>query len=418
MKRNKTNKKLKKRTIVKPIVMLTISLILVFIVNNGLSKIYGIVDNMSQRIRSRTIYINLTPKSYDDKIDELEKYIEENDNILDYAECYFSIGVDGCERTHDIWCVAPYMKDVMKDYMDDTPSDLEDDEIIIPKYITEGSDNTLVGDTTYIDGEQFVGDVVTVSVEKTGFLTGEQMGTTEYTFKIAGVYDSVAAGNKGDAYVSKYMAKKISENYTYVPEKFLEDEKMYTYQPLIDIRLVVDKYENIEVIQSEIDELLYDDEYGEELYMVQHEFKIHESAIFMIEGVRLVCNFLSAYLVINAIISMLLYIKETMENRRREFGILKAIGYTTPQISLEIGKDIVWIMIVPLAITLGLGVFGIALFNGYIDSNVSVYWQSMKMSAMNLTTVIIILVAVLVPLIGQWMAVKKISKLEPMEAMR
>lgn len=401
----------------KTITMMVLSLLLVFLINNCLNEIYDVMYSMGNRMVARRIVMTFSQSVYDEIGENIESYLENNSNIVDFSKSTaMPISVFGLKDDYQIWAVDTFIPSVLKDYMITDIDELNDDEIIIAKYITNDSYNHPTATMDYIDGEQYIGKQITFSAYICDGFTGEQLDSVEYTFRVVGVYDNIKSGQDSDAYVSENIIRKITGEKNIFPDNYAETEDYYRYEPTIELAAFVKNYNDIETNVRELRDICSKAE--DEMYTVTHLIMINEGAYLIFEGVRLMGNMIAVYLIIRAVMNVYLYIRESLEKRKREFGILKAIGYNSGQISMAMLKEASICICISMGITFGLGNGIFAVINHYIKNNFNIYWNSIKFEMDLKVNLIILFVGILVPMFGYVLSFAKIRKMEPMEALR
>lgn len=401
----------------KTIIMMTISFLLIFLINNFLNEIYDVIDSMGNRLDARRLVMTFSQSVYNKIGDNIEKYLEENSNIIDFSKSTASpISVSGLREDYHIWGVDTFIPAVLKEYIITDIEELKDDEIIIAKYITHDSYNHPTKTMDYTDGEQYIGKQITCSVDRVDGHTGEPLDSVEYTFKIVGVFDNIKSGQHMDAYVSENITRKMTAEKNIFPDNYDETDEYYRFYPTIELTAFVKDYNNIETNKRELDDICR--EAGDEMYFVHHIIMRSEGAYLFFEGIRLMGNMIAAYLIIRAAMNVYLYIRESLEKRKREFGILKAIGYNSGQISIAMLKEACLCICISLGITFGVGNGIFAVINHYIRNNFNIYWNSIKLEMDLKVNLLILSVGILVPMFGYFLSFSKIRKMEPMEALR
>lgn len=366
---------------------------------------------------ARRIVMTFSQSVYDEIGENIESYLENNSNIVDFSKSTaMPISVFGLKDDYQIWAVDTFIPSVLKDYMITDIDELNDDEIIIAKYITNDSYNHPTATMDYIDGEQYIGKQITCSAYICDGFTGEQLDSVEYTFRVVGVYDNIKSGQDSDAYVSENIIRKITGEKNIFPDNYAETEDYYRYEPTIELAAFVKNYNDIETNVRELRDICGKAE--DEMYTVTHLIMINEGAYLIFEGVRLMGNMIAVYLIIRAVMNVYLYIRESLEKRKREFGILKAIGYNSGQISMAMLKEACICICISMGITFGLGNGIFAVINHYIRNNFNIYWNSIKFEMDLKVNLIILFVGILVPMFGYVLSFAKIRKMEPMEALR
>lgn len=401
----------------KTIIMMTLSFLLIFLINNCLNEIYDVMDSMGNRLEARRLVMKFSQSVYNEIGENIEKYLEENSNIIDFSKSTASpIGVFGLREDYHIWGVDTFIPAVLKEYMITDIDELKDDEIIIAKYITNDSYDYPTKTMDYTDGEQYIGKQITCSAYIYDGFKGEELDSVEYTFKIVGVFDNIKSGQDSDAYVSENIARKMTGEKNIFPGNYAETEDYYRYEPTVELTAFVKDYNYIEINERELEDICKGAK--DEMHMVTHIIMMNEGAYLFFEGVRIMGNMVGVYLIIRAAMNVYLYIRESLEKRKREFGILKAIGYSSGQISITMLKEAFFCICISLGITFGVGNGIFAVINHYIRNNFNIYWNSIKFEMDLKVNLIILSVGILVPMFGYILSFAKIRKMEPMEALR
>lgn len=401
----------------KTIIMMTLSFLLIFLINNCLNEIYDTMDSIGDSLDARRIRMTFSQSVYNEIGESIEKYLEENSNIIDFSKSTASpISVFGLRENYQIWGVDTFIPDVLKDYMITDIDELKDDEIIIAKYITPDSYDYPTKTMDYTDGEQYIGKQITCSVDRVDGHKGETLDSVEYTFKIVGVFDNIKSGQDCDAYVSENITRKMTVEKNIFTDNYEETEEYYRFYPTIELVAFVKDYNGIETNVAELRNIC--EEAEDEMYLVSHIIMRSEGAYLFFEGIRLMGNMVGVYLIIRAAMNVYLYIRESLEKRKREFGILKAIGYNSGQISITMLKEAFFCICISLGITFGVGNVIFAVINHYIRNNFNIYWNSIKFEMDLKVNLIILFVGIIVPMLGYFFSFVKIRKMEPMEALR
>ena len=420
--------KKRNKTIRKPIIMLSIALLLIFFVNNGLSAVFGTIDSLMNQISARTIIIDVHVPVYEHKKEELNKYFENSSDKIEGIYEGNDINIRNLREEYNIYAIDAFLPEVMKEYTQE--SEPSDGEILIPKYISVDGDSNPEKTMEPIDGEQFIGKTLTFQVSRRNMESYAYIDTKDYTFTVAGVFDNVQSGDSGVAYINQKSMREIEDYAYYYPEEYINDEYYKMYMDYKYIRITVKDSEYTSKMLDEIKEILssplegddhlegYDHLSMESMSNVYVSGMIEEGVYLFLNGIMLIGNFIAVYLILCSIMNILAYIKECMEMRKREFGILKAIGYRNGRISLILLKETLLEICIPLGITYGIGGAVFFTINRYIHNNFSVFWQRIEFNMEPGISMLIILIAVLVPVAGYVTGYIKLSRLEPMEALR
>ena len=87
----------------KTIIMMTLSFLLIFLINNCLNEIYDVMDSIGSRLEARRLVMTFSQSVYNEIGENIEKYLEENGNIIDFSKSTARpIGVLGLREDYHI----------------------------------------------------------------------------------------------------------------------------------------------------------------------------------------------------------------------------------------------------------------------------------------------------------------------------
>ncbi len=414
MKNIKTNdkKKEKKVSSQKNTIILTISLFLLLIVNNGIGGLNEFIQtSIMNYLENRTLYVSFMEDELDDK--QVQNFIEnqkETEAICKYAADSFNLSdikLDEKEAGEFI-NVEPYNVNVMKKYMiTESVEQLESDEIIVGKYANfsiESLENVDVN-TKIIDMEQYIGKTITCTLD-----AELPKDRKQYAFRIVGVFDNIKAGKTSPFYVSKKTYEEMLEGNEYYYEAVDEQgnaERFYQkeYQVIVKDSKSATKLES--KIYSEFDGIT-----------VSHPVNFPDMLIHILNGIILVGDFIIFYIIFNSISNIIYVTEDNLKKRRREFGILKAIGYKNKDMRNILLKESLMSSAKAIGIS---GVLGMLLFVGmrwYVNNNMSIYFRSLSFSTKPHTFLLYFSIAIGVPLIGFTYGYKRLKNITAVDALR
>ena len=70
----------------KTIIMMTLSFLLIFLINNCLNEIYDVMDSIGSRLDARRLVMKFSQSVYNEIGEKIEEYLEENSNIIDFSK--------------------------------------------------------------------------------------------------------------------------------------------------------------------------------------------------------------------------------------------------------------------------------------------------------------------------------------------
>lgn len=283
----------------------------------------------------------------------------------------------------------------------------------------------------YIDGESLIGKTITIKASadnyetlynyyENGYGANEwvQLPVLEYKLKIVGVYYSspTAAGYFDEIYVSSETGKLITEMALKAGGYNLDSdeniiEKWWSTPSLHTHYLIVDDFDNISYVYNELSEMGISCSPDSELGLKN--------------GVETMANVLSVGGVLLTIATVLLCLVNLIQSstqavmtRKGEIGLMKAIGYKNKQIfgcfyyeqlSLTFGGCVIGGIVSAVIIAISNFIFE---HSNYVDRLYVVDWNCYLVFL-----AVSVLFAVIVPLICQLFTLRKLTKIQPKDAM-
>lgn len=400
--------------IAKVIVFMTISLSILMFVNNMFAIIDSTMNGLANTILARRLDISM----------EWEEYNEKGENILDKLRSIknehilgvYSGGKAKGRISEDNDCSVTYIpEEVLEEYMDKKNFTLKNDEVILPKY--ENAEGKYIERSE----EEYIGKNIEYTLYKTKYTyeSGMQLSPKEeildkkvYILKVVGLYDNAKSGMEGMIVSNKTLMKMKEFS---KPEQDNNSEvSMVSSDTEAGIYITIDDYENVEEVKESINTILKD--YG--LNATSYEYGA-TGEFYSLQTIQLFANIISSFLLVCAMLSLFSYIKDMMDRRKQEFGIMKAIGYRTSGICKTLIKELVLEITIPLVTSLILGIACVIAADNFLSSNLNIYEYAMfDIKLYGNILALVIGIAVGIPLVGYVLAVKKISRLEPMEALK
>ena len=282
----------------------------------------------------------------------------------------------------------------------------------------------------YVDGESLIGKTITVKasrdmlfhdyiyrIDDEAVNEDLELPAIEYKLKVVGTYylSPTEAGGYDSIYISQETAKKILDDaltkagYTKdnstVVGKWWKDTSMHTHY------VVVDDYENIESVYNALTDMnvccANDPELG-----IQSSI-INASNIF---------RFASVFLIIATFLLSVITIIQSTTNalslRKSDIGLLKTIGYKNSQIFACLYCEQLRVTFTGFAVGTIISVVITVVSNlffsnrNYIDRLYIINWGTF-----GILLAIAFLIVTIVPLICQLIALHKLNKIQPKDAM-
>lgn len=416
-KRRKREKKISAR---KNIIVLTIALFLLLVVNNFIGGLNDYVSScIMNYLDNKTFTFTYIADESEELDEEVRSFIEEQEEVVAF------FNYDGIILLEDIClegqeadenksiCVESYSAGVMKDYIKGREvEELKDDEIIVGRYASFSPSGIVdvSGDEEMMDMQDYVGKTMTCLLKEYTF--DEQVNILkEYTFRIVGVYDNIKAGKPDIFYISDNVRQEMLELADYhisAIDDAGNEEKFYmTYY-----QVITDNSRS----NAELDKKLH--QKFPEMISTFHPVDYPDILVYILTGIILVGDFIIFYILINSISNIIYVTEDNLRKRRREFGILKAIGYRDKDLRNILLKESLISSAIAIAVSAagGLGLFGV--FRYLVVHKLNIYFSSMSFSTRPHTFILYFVVGLGVPLIGFGYGYRRLKNISAVEALR
>ncbi len=427
----------KKRTRINEI-LLVIALSIFIICNVLVEGVSGFINNqIVDSYMARVINVS-TSEDYDKIYNYLSDKYSDDERIQSINRSnatYGSISGFGAQRYQvDIIdkAVVPYLEG-------NKNISLKGNEIIIPKYIIKTTEDALstLGKIPYQDGDELIGKTVKLNFDvwhnfsvtyPDGSLgmDSELDGSKTYEFTVVGTYDNISM-YEGTPYVfvQEEMANTIKneiqvydDDVKNLQEKggnivFISKSYKYNSEIISDINKDMGNSDLVEKTEE-------NEEYHDSMMAgnASSQAYVDENLIRFISLVQLIGNVVSIVIfgwTLYSIVSM--YI-EDISKRKKEYGILKAVGYSSKHLSGIMFAETLIISIKAVIISFLLGLIVIIGGNCFVEYNMNYLWQSLELSFSPLILIGTIIVGIGAPLISYWCGMKKVTEINPIEALK
>ena len=281
----------------------------------------------------------------------------------------------------------------------------------------------------YIDGEGLIGETITVKAYNDDLIQDYNMGgdfvstsnlnlpAIEYKLKVVGTYylSPTETGYYDSIYISEETATKILDD-ALTKGGYSKDNKTTVGKWWSDLSLrthyvVVDDFENIESVYNALTDMNVccadDSELG-----IQDSI-VNASNIF---------SFASVFLIISTVLLSVIMIIQSTANalslRKSDIGLLKAIGYKNSQIFACLYCEQLRVTFTGFAVGTIISIIVTAVSNfffanrNFIDRLYIINWGTF-----GILLAISFLIVTIVPLICQLIALRKLNKIQPKDAM-
>jgi putative ABC transport system permease protein len=265
--------------------------------------------------------------------------------------------------------------------------------LIIPEEVTFGSN-------TY-DGEEFLGKVI--KLEYNVLNEKEEQDVKYYEGKVVGVYSS--------------SNKDIAQNQIYIPMEdmiVIQAEKrgltleayhqIGTYQNAF---ILVDDEQYVESICSDIES------HGFSTYSIHEELNTVPG---IVKYIMVIGGLITALVFGSAVISISATIAQATKNRRKEIGIMKAIGYSTSDVIKIFLAESVIVSVIAGVIGLILSKIILLIIENRVAQNEQFHAITMEISLENI--IIVLAVCLFIPIIAGVYPLLKGANIAPSQALR
>lgn len=258
-------------------------------------------------------------------------------------------------------------------------------------------------DTQYINGEDLIGEVITVNYHARDFNTNsmEIIETFEYPFKVVGTYDILPnIFHPYEVIIPANDLKAILEN--------LENRELGLAENYSKVySIVVNDQKNVPAVISKIEQK------GFHARPVATLGPIGDiSNLIIISG-----SILGFIFLIISITNLALTMVKSVKKRTTELGLMKAIGYHNQQITTLISFEALIIGISSLTLSLIIFTLFASVARWIIKNYGSLYMQGLKITLNFNILVFIILIGLLVPLLASISAIRYATKVPPKTAL-
>ena len=291
----------------------------------------------------------------------------------------------------------------------------EKGEIIIPKYIFGEEVYESIGITSYIDGEEWIGKDIAFQCTTNTYM-GEmqggnvvgaeyESGQEEQVFHVIGVYDNVEYGEV------ECMGLVSEEDSIYLDGLTRQNEDKnavqlspYQYHVLLqDAKYAEEVMKKLADAGFSANPVLYE---GESEYMPFVRFA------------RFIGNLVGVLILLWACFQIIFYYRKEIIRRTGELGLMKAVGYTTEEISsIFFMEGVIMGVISLVAATVIGGIFAVA-GNALIRHYLNPIWAKIHFYIHPLHFFVLCLLVAVMILCNHMLTRKKIQKLLPSEALK
>lgn len=436
--KRKSNRK--RKSDVRNAVTLTIALVLVFCLNNltmsitdfiqdftdgGLdSRTMGVTFGRDEEVRERffgfveskgyvlsTAYFAGELFGSEEIRKEREKILDldNHPHIMEYTDIPSSVGVWSCRYE----AIKPYL-------LTGDCGEPEGYEVIIPKYIVHGGMWSAHVSDGYIDGEKFLGKTIDGKMSCYRGPDGEP-AEEPVSLTVIGLYDNIAAGLDDDFLISQDILEALDNRYyaEIDSDKYVVDNSFY-YTYLVTVK----EPEQLDLLEAELLETgesfrFYNEEYGFWIDLKCNRLSPQIDPLLesLCHAFQFAVNFIAFLLLVNTVINIVYATEHDIRERRREFGLLKAMGYQDGDIRRLLIKEKARISIAALLVTLLIGCAVLIGCNVFAHVGLNVYFNRLRFTVHPVVAVVTLLAGTFAPAAGLFAGARQLEAVNPIEAL-
>lgn len=384
--------------------VLAVMLALTFFVNNLLTSLLDFAEQYFYNMNARTVLVTLQ-ENEDAPLEDIRKsllaYLDGCSESLSYTE---NVGITVETEELGRKAAVPYDYEAISPYLlTEGCEELEVQEAVIAKYITTG-DITDAQDEV-VDGEQFVGQTIPCTVYAND---GTACG---YEIRIVGIYDNVAAG------VDHCLLMREDEVTELVgetePGYIMDDDENiigYMYESAAYC-IVLKNYEDLDAFSQSAREL-------EGVSGVYSQSSLDATTVYIGYVVAMILYFLMIVVTFNASANIIYITEEDIRRRRREFGLLKSIGYRDRAINWLLFRETAMDIVKSLLPALVAGCLALAAAQVWKSNNLNIYYRTLRFAPHMDTLCLTLGVGICAPMMGFFAGMESLSHISSVHAMQ
>lgn len=253
-------------------------------------------------------------------------------------------------------------------------------------------------DTKFIDGKSLIGKDITVEYYARDYETSkmEIIKIFTYTFKVIGTYDIIPNNNYPfEVFIPFKDMQQIIDNIDTF-NKGISENYNKTYN------IVIDDVSHVNTVKDDMSK----------------EFLVRPKAMlgdFYLISKQITSTgyVLGIILLFFSLLNISITIVKTIESRTGEIGLMKTIGYNNKQLTLIYILEGIIICLISFVISIVLYIFFSIVGNTYINHNISMYSNGLKIIINNKQIIINFILAITIPLISSIASVQSILRITP-----
>ncbi|MCD8118806.1 MAG: ABC transporter permease [Lachnospiraceae bacterium] len=347
---------------------------------------------------------------FDQKEEEFLAWLDANPEKYSYTE-RVTLSLRS-EETYGIGTASSYDYEAIRPYLiGEAQEELHGNEAVIAKYITGDSlGNYWARDEIY-DGEQLVGQTIRCTASWYAY-GGKIHMEKEYEVRIVGVYDNAAAGlsNRSELLMSPEELKTMQ----YVDEsvEIYDDEGQVINWSDFEER-------QYSVVVKDYEELAEFQELTEETFHLQTSMYtlVASPSVWILQGEVFVMNLVLYVLTFNQALSMIYAVEHDIRTRRREFGLLKAMGYRDGAVNRILLKENLFVVGCAVGITALLGNLVLFGLHRVVTERINVYYKGISFFPHSSVALFVLALGISAPLIGYLAGTKTLRRMETVRMM-
>ncbi|MCD8118027.1 MAG: ABC transporter permease [Lachnospiraceae bacterium] len=409
--------------------LLTILLTLFFLIDNILLSLSGyIVNHMQEHLDARTLIVqgmidDENPDISKKELSELEEYLNNTDGITSWIMEEESVAFSYDTDSDNIRFTA-YGCDyeAIKDYiLTENCHEPKEDEIIIAKYYTSSENDFDIGSYLLsfdslnrkqitMDGEELVGQTITGNVVCS--VLGGGYIYLEKELKVIGVFDNFEMGRGCSLYVNNDTLAawhdEAEEMNNFDPKENVFYMDLYdTFPHAVTCETRADLIALERYIDNNFETLSY--------YCRSSLLEIQSTALQML---MMVGNFVLIFFLINLAINIIYTEEHEVYIRRREYGLMKAVGYENSQLGLFHMRDTIKNIVLSFLATFLIGSVVIFVMNTLMAPLLNILFYTFRIKVLAGVCVIVVLAGLASVGVGSIRGLMQVWKMEAVDALK
>ncbi|MCD8119673.1 MAG: ABC transporter permease [Lachnospiraceae bacterium] len=417
------------RTRKRNLLTLVVMLFIFFLLDNILLSLSDyIIDRMQEHLDARTLIVRGSVSIEDPELPEedvaaLEVYLADAPGVLSWIKAVDGATFRYAENDEDfLFSISACDYAAIQAYLitEDCPVP-EENEIIIPKYYTNEGNRFDIGsyilsfdelgrEDRTLDGEELIGETVTGTVQVTTAL-GESI-RFEKELTVIGVYDNYEMAEQNLYFINPDTLASWHE----------EGEALGTWEPEEDViyQDLYEDYGHVITCKTRADLLAleqYIDDNFENLNCICIE-TLDEEQCTILQSMMMVADVVLVFFLINLAINIVYTEEHEVYIRRREYGLMKAVGYEDVQLGLFHMRETLKNVGLAFLVTFLIGGAVILVLNAIMAPFLNILFYTFRIRIQAEVCAVVVLAGLASVSVGSVRGLVKVCRMQAVEALK